>query len=246
LPDNLMTSSYDLERLRSSVSVAAVALLLLAVACSSGGPTHTGHHHDRSTSSTVVPSTSAPSPTQSTVATPDSIRPVVHPPVTGEGTWRSAAPWVPDGSPVQVTWYRPDPGNPSIRATVMWIDPTRSQVALYPGRQNPPPSPLPQGPAMVPPSARRNLLATFNSGFYLATPNGSQPGAVREGFAVNGNVYSPFVKGLATLVVTADGGVDIAPWTGGSKPPPADVVARQNLPLLVNHGVPTAAADRPA
>lgn len=147
---------------------------------------------------------------------------------------------------MQVSWYRPDPANPSIRATVMWIDPTRSQIALYPGRQNPPPSPVPQGPAMVPPSARRNLLATFNSGFYVSTPYGSQPGAVHEGFAVNGTVYSPFVNGLATLVVAADGSVDIAPWSGGSKPPATDVVARQNLPLLVNHGKPTNAASRPS
>jgi hypothetical protein len=129
---------------------------------------------------------------------------------------------------------------------VLWIDPTRSQIALYPGKQNPPPSGLPQGPTMVPTSARRNLLATFNSGFYLSTPYGAQPGAVHEGFAVNGHVYSPFVRGLATLVVTSNGGVDITAWSGGSKPPPSDVVARQNLPLLVDHGAPTPAAGQPS
>ena len=147
---------------------------------------------------------------------------------------------------MQTSWYRPDRTDTSIRASVIWIDPARSQIALYPGQQNPPPSSLPQGPTMVPGSARANLLATFNSGFYLSTPNGAQPGAVREGFAVNGHVYSPFVGGLATLTVTAQGGVDIAAWTGGSTTPAADVVARQNLPLLVNHGAPTAAAGHPS
>ena len=147
---------------------------------------------------------------------------------------------------MQVSWYRPVQTNPAIRATVLWIDPTRSQIGLYPGQINPPPSSLPLGPTMVPHSARQNLLATFNSGFYLSTPYGAQPGAVHEGFAVNGTVYSPFVRGLATLVVTASGTVDIAAWTGGSKPPPTDVVARQNLPLLVNHGAPTPSTAQPS
>ena len=146
---------------------------------------------------------------------------------------------------MQVSWYRPAPAAPWLHATVMWIDPVRTQIGLYPGALNPPPSSLAQGPTMVPPTARRNLIATFNSGFYLSTPNGAQPGAVREGFAVNGTVYSPFVHGLATLVVTATGGVDIAAWTGGAAPAAVDVVARQNLPLLVNHGAPTPAAARP-
>jgi hypothetical protein len=181
------------------------------------------------------PSTHRPAP-----AKPASIAPLIHPSLPGEGGFHPSVGWVGGGSPVQLAWYRSDPSNPAVRATIAWIDPTRTQLALYPGSLNPPAAPgLPQGPTMVPPSARSRLLATFNSGFYLTTPYGSQPGSVAEGFAVNGKVYSPMLKGLATFVAHADGRVDVVPWTGGSSPGPDVVFARQNLPMMVAHGRPS-------
>jgi Predicted periplasmic protein (DUF2233). len=165
---------------------------------------------------------------------------VIHPALPGEGVFRPSARWIPGGSPVRVAWYRSDPANASTRATVAWIDPARTQLALYPGSLNPPQAPgLAQGPTMVPPSVRSRLIATFNSGFYLTTPRGSQPGSVPEGFAVNGTVYSPMLKGLATLVAYASGRVDVIPWTGASTPARNIVFARQNLPMIVSHGKPS-------
>ena len=146
--------------------------------------------------SPTPPSASGSGSGHQVVATPVPIRPLIHPALPGEGLYHPAVGWIPGGSPVQIAWYRSDPANPSIRATIAWIDPSRTQLALYPGSLNPPPAPaLPQGPTMVPPSARSRLIATFNSGFYLTTPYGSQPGSVAEGFAVNHRVYSPMLQG---------------------------------------------------
>jgi Phosphodiester glycosidase len=43
---------------------------------------------------------------------------------------------------------------------------------------------------------------------------------------------------VATFVRYRDGRVDIVPWSGGSTVGPDIVYARQNLPLIVNHGRP--------
>jgi hypothetical protein len=87
---------------------------------------------------------------------------------------------------------------------------------------------------MVPVSARSKLLSTFNAGFYEA--------AGPAGFFVDGRLYDPMVRGLATVVRYTNGTVDIARWTGGARPGPDIVVARQNLGLIVDAGRPTPAA----
>jgi len=162
---------------------------------------------------------------------------MVDPALPGEGVFIPAERWVHPSSPVRVAWYRPEPASPTVRATIAWIDPVRTFLALYPGTLNPPPAPgQPQGPTMVPRAARGRLLATFNSGFYLATPHGAQPGAVQAGFAVNGHVYAPMRRGLATLLVHNDGRVGIRTWSAGQSLDPTVVVARQNLPMLVLGG----------
>ena len=70
------------------------------------------------------------------------------------------------------------------------------------------------------------LLATFNSGFYEADS--------AAGFYTHGTLYFPMVNGLATVVAYTDGTVDIVDWQGGPTPGPTSLMARQNLPLLVD------------
>ena len=82
----------------------------------------------------------------------------------------------------------------------------------------------------MPQGQRWRLLATFNSGFTYKDGHG--------GFAVNGETYTPFTKGLGTLVVTKSGRVDVVSWNGGSTVSPRIVAARQNLPLIVSGGKP--------
>ena len=82
----------------------------------------------------------------------------------------------------------------------------------------------------VPPSLRSHLVATFNSGFKLQDSGG--------GFAIHGHTYAPLKPGLATLIRYQNGPLDVRAWTGGATAGPAVLYARQNLPLIVNHGRP--------
>ena len=103
-----------------------------------------------------------------------------------------------------------------------------TDLALYPGYEGPGVTPLSRGPEMVPLNARTRLLATFNSGFYQADH--------AAGFYVNHTLYFAMVRGLATVVRYSDGTVDVMAWRGGPRPGPNVVMARQNLPLLVDRG----------
>jgi hypothetical protein len=139
--------------------------------------------------------------------------------------------WDPGPPSVLTTTFRPDPTQPSIVAYCAWIRTATTQLSLYLGYEGPGATPLDRGPEMVPQSAWPRLLTTFNSGFY------EQDSAA--GFYTHGTLYFPMIKGLATVVAYSDGRVDIVNWEGGSTPGPGIVMARQNLPLLVDGGQPT-------
>ncbi len=160
---------------------------------------------------------------------PSRIAPVIHPALPGEGAWRSTGRVVAGAPPVLVTTFRTDPVYPRIVAYVAWFDHTRTQLALYPGRYEPP-NASPRGPMEVPQSQRWRLLATFNSGFMNRDSHG--------GFFVDGHSAAPLRPGQGTIVAYKDGRVDILSWHGHSVPGSKAVLARQNLPLIVDHGRP--------
>ena len=162
---------------------------------------------------------------------PPNIRPVMSPPLPGEGVWQAT--FAPAGTvhpPVLIASFRPDPNYPRMVAGVAWIDHTRTSVVLNPGIQEPNVSLPFRGPEEVPLSMRGRLVATFNSGFKLADSGG--------GFVYQGHTYAPMVHGMATIVRYTDGRVDVIAWPYGPDAPPNVVWARQNLPLIVNHGLP--------
>jgi len=157
---------------------------------------------------------------------PPPIAPVIAPALPGEGQWHGTGPLVGGVAPVLVTTFRPDPNYPQLVAGVAWIDHTRTRLALYPGRYEPPNDGSQQ--AQVPPQLRSSLLATFNSGFKLEDSGG--------GFFSQGHVYAPLRYGQATLIGYSDGAADVRTWTGGPAPGPGIAFARQNLPLIVRDG----------
>lgn len=169
---------------------------------------------------------------------PPSIAPVVSPPLPGEGRWVPVDTWDSGPACVLTTTFRPDPSQTGIVAYAAWIRTQTTQLALYPGYKGPGDTPLDRGPEMVPQTAWPNLLATFNSGFYEADSAG--------GFYVHGTLYFPMVNGLATVVSYADGHVDIVDWEGGPTPGPDVLMARQNLPMLVDAGAATASSNIPS
>ena len=69
---------------------------------------------------------------------PPRIRSVLHPSIGAEGVWQPAGPAVRGAPAIRIAEYRPEPDYPRIVAYVAWIDHTRTQLALYPGRYEPP------------------------------------------------------------------------------------------------------------
>jgi len=175
-----------------------------------------------------------PKPSEKPAYQPPDIKPVIRPGLANEGVWREVVKQIAGAPPILVTDFRPEPDYPSLVAYVAWIDTTRTQLALYPGRYEPP-SGSPRGPMMVPPGQRWRLLATFNSGFTY--------GDGRGGFSINGIQYTPLTTGFGTLVGYSSGKVDIITWHGGAVPGDSIMLARQNLPLIVDDGEPNPDLD---
>jgi hypothetical protein len=161
---------------------------------------------------------------------PPAIKPVMSPALPGEGVWRATFAGGGARPPVLVTSFRPDPNYPRLVAGVAWIDHTRTTTWLYPGRLEPDVGLPSRGPMEVPQDMRSRLVATFNSGFKMKDSGG--------GFASGGHTYAPMKPGIATFVRYRDGRVDVISWSGGTNVGPDIVYARQNLPLIVNHGRP--------
>lgn len=157
---------------------------------------------------------------------PPNVRPVFAHPLAGEGVWRKTGPPIAGGSPVLVTVFRTDRSYPRLLAYAAWFDHTRTALAFYPGRYEPPKAAL-RGPMMVPYGQRWRLLATFNSGFtYAYGGNGS---------AVNGRANEPFKVGNATLVGYKDGSLGILRWQRDSSARNL-AWARQSLPPIIWNG----------
>jgi hypothetical protein len=158
---------------------------------------------------------------------PPRIKPVFPHPLPGEGVWKPTGPPVAGGPPVLVSTFRAELDYPSIVAYVAWFDHTRTALAYYPGRYEPPHAAV-RGPMMVPDDQRWRLLATFNAGFtYTDINNGSTD---------NGQVNEPLADGNATLVGYRDGRVAILKWSGGPNAGPDIAWTRQSLAPIVWNG----------
>ena len=161
-----------------------------------------------------------------TAAMPPRIKPVFHRALPGEGVWKPTGPPVRGGPPVLVTTFRPETDYPRNVAYLAWYDHTRTDLAYYPGRYEPPSTAV-RGPAMVPESQRRRLLATFNAGFIHSDVN--------NGSTDNGRVNEPLAQGNATLIGYRDGRVAIKIWHGGPNAGPDVAWSRQSLPPIIWH-----------
>ena len=158
---------------------------------------------------------------------PPRIKPLFKQPFRGEGVWHPTGHSYHGGPPVLVTSYRTNPSSPSVLAYVAWFDHTRTSVAFYPGRIEPPHAAV-RGPMMVPYGQRNRLLATFNSGFtYAYSGNGS---------SINGQENEPLKRGLGTLIQYKTGAIGIVIWNGGPVTSKRVAWARQSLPPIVWNG----------
>ena len=146
-------------------------------------------------------------------------------PLAGEGQWRSLA-TVNGRTAARVAQMRPDAVHTSYLVSVVWMDPSLLTFTLHPGTQVP--GAVPGATSLLSGAERSAVWATFNSGFQMKDAQG--------GYWQNGQTVVPLSTGAASMVMTSDGRLSVMAWAGGA-PATGVVAVRQNLSLLIDHGV---------
>jgi hypothetical protein len=148
------------------------------------------------------------------------------PALPGEGVWHTVAA-VHEHPAVRVAQLRPDPQHTSFLAGLMWLDPTYVRGQLQPGFTDP--GGTWQAQDQITPSLAGRVVAAFNAGFRLR--------ASRGGYYSEGRTVTPLRDGAASLVLNKDGTARVGAWNTDIRMGPQVASVRQNLVLLVNHGV---------
>jgi hypothetical protein len=164
---------------------------------------------------------------------PPPIRPVVHPALRGEGVWRVLA--MDKRRPcIYGTDLRPSSIYTSYVAGIVSISESCARFELRPGAEDPGPGNW-HAQDYIPAGARSGLLATFNSGFKIASSGG--------GFYLNGTRSGTLQPGVASEVYYSDGRLAIGVWDKTVRMTPGVVGVRQNLHLIVQNGKVPATVD---
>jgi len=173
---------------------------------------------------------SAASPAMDVDGAPPAVEPVARPALAGEGVYATRV--VVNGRPaVRTALLRPDAVHTSYLAGVAWMSASRLRFVQHPGATDPGQLARWSEPAVVPPERRTGLVATFNSGFKIADSRGA--------FYADGRSVGRLRPGAASLVVYADGHVDIGAWGSDVRMTPDVRTVRQNLGLLLADGKAT-------
>src|SRR5215472_6881431 len=164
------------------------------------------------------------------------IQPIIPPklgspagkPLAGEGVWRVAL--TVHGVPALLkTYVRQGRTYSSYYVGIVSMDQRLLKFSMRPGTEDPGYGNW-GAPMDIPPGHRRGLVATFNSGFRVASSMG--------GFFMHGHFDGNLVRGAASEVYYRDGRMSIGVW--GSGPGfhlgPTVTAVRQNLKLIVIHG----------
>jgi len=165
---------------------------------------------------------------------PAPITPLASPPLDNEGLWNPIGPVV-NGRPAMAeAQLRPDGAHTSVLGALVWIDPKLVRLVEVPGTVEPGGSWPTVG--TLPPEQRGTWVAAFNGGFRFRDAAG--------GFYAEGREAVPLVDGSASLVIRADGTVDVGMW-GRDDHLDANVAAvRQNLALILDGGQPVPGIDQ--
>ena len=151
-------------------------------------------------------------------------------PLPGEGGWHPVGRSVGGVPAVYETTLVPPGG--SLPAGIAWMDTHLLSALLYSGSKSPGGGPY-LYTAPVEPTQAASLVAAFNGGFLMDSAGG--------GYFTEGRVVVPLVTGAASLVIYANGTVNVGAW-GSDVSMTSDVIGvRQNLTPLVEGGEPTRA-----
>ena len=223
---------------RPAVLVLAV---VAAVSAACGGGVASARHPVAVAPRATTPVTTAPTTTTTVpgaagtpLPAPADLTPSVVPAPAGSGVWAPAGRPV-GGSPAVYTTTLVPPGA-SQPAGLAWMDTRLLSARLYSGSTSPGGGPY-HWTAPIEPAEAASLVAAFNGGFQLADAGG--------GYLTEGRTVAPLVAGAASLVITADGSVDLGAWGTDVAMTPDVVAVRQNLVPLVAGGQPTPLAAGP-
>jgi Phosphodiester glycosidase len=152
----------------------------------------------------------------------------------GRPAGAGSAVWSPVGRPVggqravyQTTLVPPGGTQP---AGIAWMDTHLLTARLYSGSKSPGGGPY-RYTAPIQPAQAATLVAAFNGGFIMNAAGG--------GYYTQGRTIDSLRPGAASLVIYADGRVDIGTWGSDVRMERNVVSVRQNLMPLVADGRPT-------
>lgn len=174
-----------------------------------------------------------PGKVAATFGPPAALKPLTRHPLPGEGTWRVLA--RAHGEPaIYGTYLRASNVFTSYVAGIASMNQSLVRFDLRPGSEDPGPGRWRAQP-WITPGTRRGLLATFNSGFKIASSGG--------GFYLNGATAGRLANGIASVVYYRNGHIAIGVWGQTVRMTPDVVGVRQNLHLIVDHGRIPASVD---
>jgi hypothetical protein len=163
------------------------------------------------------------------LAEPAAIIPLASPPIAGEGQWHPVGRLVHGTPAIYEAFLRPDALHTSLVVGVAWMDTKLLKATLYSGSMIPGGGPY-RYTAPVQPDAAKTLVAAFNAGFRMGDANG--------GYYTQGKTIVPLRSGAASVVINADGSIQLGAWGRDVHMTPNVVSVRQNLNLLVDGGRP--------
>jgi hypothetical protein len=222
------------------LTVAGLACAALA-ACSASTPAGSAPAHGSTPATSAASAARYPATPAPTAATAGLVaaavpgRPLPIPaalvPFTSSGPPRA---WRPAGRPVggirvvyETTLVPPGGTQP---AGIAWMDTGLMSARLYSGSVSPGGGPY-RYTAPVAPAQATTLVAAFNGGFKM--------NEARGGYYTEGRMIDPLRAGAASLVIYADGSVDLGAWGTDVTMTPQVASVRQNLLPLVANGRPT-------
>ncbi len=167
----------------------------------------------------------------SPLPSPAALVPWSGPTVAGAGTWSPAGRPVGGVPAVYQTAVVPPGGTEP--AGIAWMDTRLLTARLYSGSKSPGGGPY-RYTAPIQPAQAATLVAAFNGGFLMNDAGG--------GYYTQGRAIDPLRPGAASLVIYADGSVDIGAWDRDVRMTANVAGVRQNLVPLVAGGQPTPTA----
>lgn len=151
---------------------------------------------------------------------------VVSPALPGEGQWRPVGPTVGGAAAMYEAQFRADTVYTGQITSAVWIDPTLLRVALVPGAREP--GGTWGQPPFIDPAQVPDAVGAFNGGFRMRDAQG--------GFYLDGRAAIPLRNGAASIVLYADGRLNIGAWGTEVTMTPDVVGVMQNLVLMVDGG----------